>query len=365
VSTIPLHPEGDRAFCVGDLDYEVPPELIAQEPATRREDARMLVLDRAADSLVDAGVADLPSWLRPGDLLVLNDTKVLPAKLLGRKPTGAWVEGLFLAELRAGLWRVMWRGSRRLRTGERLTLGDGRATDVSLTLRERCGPGEWLTEVDPPCPAEELLNKVGQTPLPPYIHRATSGSGQEASDRDRYQTVFARRPGAVAAPTAGLHLTEGLLAQAKARQADVAYVTLHVGIGTFRPLRVERLDEHVMHTEWFDLPPPTASAVAACRDRGSRVVAVGTTCVRVLEATACPDDRRLVTAQTGGTALFIRPPFRFGAVDALLTNFHWPRSTLLALVMAFAGVERVQRAYEHAIAHRYRLFSFGDAMFIC
>ena len=252
-----------------------------------------------------------------------------------------------------------------MRVGETLNLQGRGGTDVQLELTENCGKGEWRGRVSPAGTPEELLARVGETPLPPYIRREQPDTEAAQADRTRYQTVFARTPGAVAAPTAGLHLTDDLLQTVQAAGVEIAYVTLHVGIGTFQPLRTPELDKHVMHTERYQLTAQAADAVTACRARGGRVVAVGTTSVRVLESAAKFDPERTVEPRSGTTDLFIYPPYRFGVVDALLTNFHWPQSTLLALVMAFAGVERIKQAYRHAIAQRYHLFSFGDAMFIC
>ena len=365
MTTASPHDDPAKAFSLADLEYDVPPELIAQTPSQRRQDARLLVLDRGADRLTDGGIVDLPGLLRPGDLLVLNDTQVLPAKFTARRATGGALVGLFLAEESSGVWRVLLRGARRVRVGETLTLAGLTGASVHLELTENCGQGEWCGRVSPAGSPKELLARVGETPLPPYIRREQPDPETADADRTRYQTVFARTPGAVAAPTAGLHLTDELLHTVQAAGVELAYVTLHVGIGTFKPLRTPELDKHVMHTERYQLPKETCEAVKACRARGGRVVAVGTTSVRVLESAAKFDPERTVEPRSGTTGLFIYPPYRFGVTDALLTNFHWPESTLLALVMALAGIERIKRAYRHAIAQRYRLFSFGDAMFIC
>lgn len=356
---------GATTFSLADLEYDVPPELIAQTPTARRQDARLLVLERGGNRLEDRSITDLPGLLRPGDLLVLNDTQVLPAKFSARRRTGGTLTGLFLVEEEPGSWRVLLRGARRVRVGETLTLPSRFGAPVHLELKESYGHGEWCGAVSPIGPPEELLARVGETPLPPYIRRAQPDAATEDADRIRYQTVFARTPGAVAAPTAGLHLTAELMESIRDLGVELAYVTLHVGIGTFQPLRTPELDKHVMHTERYQLPKETSKAVAACRERGGRVVAVGTTSVRVLESAARFDAARTVEPRSGTTDLFIYPPYRFGVVDALLTNFHWPQSTLLALVMALAGVERIKGAYRHALERRYRFFSFGDAMFIC
>lgn len=357
-------------FPIEELDYALPPELIAQTPPPRREEAKFLAVDRASDTLLDRGIADLPNLLRRGDLLVLNDTKVLPAKFTARRKTGGAVPGLFVEEESPGRWRVLLEGAKRLRIGESLTidsrerLSHSHVPPVSMELLSRFEGGDWQVQVSATATAEEILDRVGQTPLPPYIRRGMNDQNADPLDRDRYQTVYASRPGAIAAPTAGLHLTEPLLDRLRAAGVDIAFITLHVGLGTFRPIAVDDLSQHVMHAERYELPGRTAEAVKACRARGGRVVAVGTTTVRVLESSADLGDAGRVRPGDGSTALLIYPPYEFRVVDALLTNFHLPRSTLLALVMAFAGVERTRRAYAHAIEQRYRFYSFGDAMLI-
>ena len=351
-------------FSIEELDYLLPAELIAQTPPPRREDARLLLVNRAADTIRDRCIADLPDLLRSGDLLVLNDTKVLPAKFTARRKTGGGVPGLFVDEECPGRWRVLLEGSKRLRIGEILAIGSPGGPPASMELLTGHGGGEWSVQVSAAGTVEEILNRVGQAPLPPYIHRNTHDWNTDQLDRDRYQTVYAQRPGAIAAPTAGIHFTEPLLDRLRGAGVDVAFVTLHVGLGTFKPIVVDDLSEHVMHAERYDLPTATAEAVEACRARGGRVVAVGTTTVRVLESSAALCDSRAIHPDDGSTGLFIYPPYEFRTVDVLLTNFHLPKSTLLALVMAFAGVERARRAYAHAIKHRYRFFSFGDAMLI-
>ncbi len=358
----------DRAskeFTTSELDYVLPPELIAQSPAAQRDAARLLIVDRAADTLRDGTIREFSELLRPDDLLVLNDTRVLPARFHARRVTGGLVRGLFLAELDPGVWRVMLEGSRRLRVGERLSLGSDIERRIPMTLLETSGEGHWLVRVDCRDPAEAVLERIGLTPLPPYIRRAASDAEADATDRSRYQTVYARRPGAVAAPTAGLHLTDAMLDRIRERGIEIAFVTLHVGLGTFKPIAADRLADHVMHEERYELPEETAQAVVRCRVRGGRIVAVGTTTVRVLETAARNrDDFARLSPGRGSTGIFIYPPCEFRAVDALFTNFHLPRSTLLALVMAFAGVERTRRAYVHAVEQKYRFYSFGDAMLI-
>ena len=349
---------------VDELDYTLPAELIAQNPPERREDARLLIVDRTSGPLHDAAMIDLPDLLRAGDLLVMNDTKVLPARFSARRATGGRVEGLFVEEDAPGRWRVMLKGSRRLHVEEELTTADRSAHTVTLRLTEFLEGGHWRVAVTPAEPAEVTLERIGNAPLPPYIRRGGRQADVDQEDRKRYQTIYARVPGAIAAPTAGLHLTEALLERVRERGVDTGFVTLHVGVGTFKPIAVERLADHPMHAERYELPEPTAAAARLCRREGGRIVAVGTTTVRVLESAATGDPDEPVRVSGGSTDLFIRPPHTFRAVDVLLTNFHLPRSTLLALVMAFAGVDTIRRAYAHAVENRYRFYSFGDAMLI-
>jgi S-adenosylmethionine:tRNA ribosyltransferase-isomerase len=350
-STAPPAEDELQAF-----DYALPPDRIAQEPAEPRDAARLLVLDRGDGTLRDARVADLGAYLRAGDCLVVNDTRVLPARLLGRLEGGERAAEVLLLEPVDDEWAVLLRPARRCPVGTRLVLADG-AARATVTAREEAGRGRIRLEW--PGPVEALLEAHGVPPLPPYIHRHRKPGGE---DWARYQTVYARHPGAVAAPTAGLHFTPGLLAGLAARAVEVHPVTLHVGPGTFRPVRARRVAEHRMEPERFEVPRLTAAAVRRARAEGRRIVAVGTTTVRCLETAADPEGG--VAAGTGRTGLTILPGHRFRAVDALLTNFHLPRSSLLLLVAAFAGRERVLRAYAHAIAAGYRFYSYGDAMLI-
>jgi S-adenosylmethionine:tRNA ribosyltransferase-isomerase len=333
-----------------DYHYELPTELIAQRPLAERPASRLLVLDGTTGSLLDRSFRDLPGLLAPGDLLVVNDTRVIPARVLARKPTGGAVELLIERSLDATRALVHLRASKKPAPGARLEVAPG----VTLTVGPRHGE---LTEVDAaPRTLDALLAEHGHVPLPPYMTRA-----DDATDRERYQTVYATAPGAAAAPTAGLHFDADLLAALAARGVARASVTLHVGAGTFQPVRAERLDDHVMHAERVTVPAATVAAVAATRARGGRVVAVGTTVVRSLESAAA--DGRLAPFD-GETRLFLRPGARFRVVDALITNFHLPESTLLMLVCAYAGHAAVLAAYRHAVAARYRFFSYGDAMFV-
>ncbi|HEY0877545.1 MAG TPA: tRNA preQ1(34) S-adenosylmethionine ribosyltransferase-isomerase QueA [Zeimonas sp.] len=332
---------------LSDFDFELPAELIAQHPGARRADSRLLHV--APDALADLRFADLPALLAPGDLLVFNDTRVLRARLHGTKDTGGRVEALVERVLGEHEALVQLRASKPPRPGARLRWG---ASGATVIARE----GEfWRLRFDDPVHA--CLQHEGALPLPPYIDRVP-----DAEDEERYQTVYAREPGSVAAPTAGLHFDEETLQRLRQHDVQMAFVTLHVGAGTFQPVRVEDLSQHRMHAERFQVPEATARAIDDARSRGGRIVAVGTTSLRTLESAADADGR--VAAGSGETSLFVTPGFRFRVVERLLTNFHLPRSTLLMLVSAFAGVDRVRVAYAHAIARRYRFFSYGDAMLL-
>jgi S-adenosylmethionine:tRNA ribosyltransferase-isomerase len=334
-----------------DFAYELPPELIAQTPAGERRSSRLLVLDGATGATEDCQFRDLPGLLRPGDLWVFNDTRVIPARLLGQKESGGRVEVLVERVLDRRRLRAQVRASKPPPAGTRLQL------EGALTLRVVGRSGELFeleSEVEVDVAAS--LRAHGRVPLPPYIRRP---AGSE--DGERYQTVYARSEGAVAAPTAGLHFDEEMLVEIQRRGASVAFLTLHVGAGTFQPVRAERVEDHTMHAERLEVSAEVAEAVRATRRRGNRVVAVGTTVVRALESASVSGE---IAPTRGETALFIRPGYRFRSVDALLTNFHLPESTLLMLVSAFAGRERVLAAYRHAVARRYRFFSYGDAMFV-
>jgi S-adenosylmethionine:tRNA ribosyltransferase-isomerase len=349
---------------ISDFDFELPDELIAQRPLERRDASRMLVLDREAASWRDAAFADLPSLLRAGDALVVNNTKVFPARLEGRRePTGGAVELLLVrerADLGPWVWEALARPGRRLAPGTRLTFGDGRLRAEILGSAEE-GTAR-LVRFDAEGDFDALLEEFGRTPLPPYIRRVAEDAGARAEDRERYQTVFAERSGAIAAPTAGLHFTQRVLEELRARGVSIAEVTLHVGYGTFAPVRVEDLGRHSVAPEHFEVGEEAADLVNRTRGRGGRVVAVGTTTVRTLESAA--DEGGRLRAGRGQTELTITPGYTFRAVDALLTNFHLPRSSLLVLVGSFAGRELVLAAYRHAVAARYRFYSYGDCMFI-
>ncbi len=341
----------DRELTLDDFDFELTDELIAQHPLPERGASRLLHV--TADILCDLCFADLERLLVPGDLLVFNDTRVIKARLLGQKPSGGRVEALVERVLEPNLALALVRTSHRPAPGARFQFGDGeRATvegrrDAFFLLR---------FERD----VHDVLEQHGHVPLPPYIAHADT-----AFDAERYQTVYAAQPGAVAAPTAGLHFTAGFLDRLRARNVQMASVTLHVGAGTFQPVRAQRLADHHMHSEWYDVPSSTAIAVNNARREARRVVAVGTTSLRALESAAVAAGEEFqVVPGSGDTSLFITPGYAFRIVDRLITNFHLPRSTLLMLVSAFAGSERIRAAYTHAISQRYRFFSYGDAMLL-
>ena len=345
------------------FEYELPRELVAQEPLRNRADARLMVVDRAAAKISHWHVRDLPELLNRGDQLVLNNTKVIPAQLYGRrKTTGGQWQGLFLRSDQEGHWRIVCKTRGRLAPGDAVELFDreGRVA-ITLWLLERLEGGQWLAHPQTEETVEKVLQRVGRVPLPHYIR----GGRMVDSDVNNYQTVFAREPGAVAAPTAGLHFTKELLEQIGRRGVEFPSVTLHVGLGTFRPITADRPEDHEMHSEWGELPATSAELLNNARSAGGRIVAVGTTSVRVLEsAAASSGDGNLLTAWHGDTDLFIYPPYEFRAVDALMTNFHFPRTTLLLLVQAFGGTQLVREAYAEAIHEEYRFYSYGDAMLI-
>ncbi len=340
-----------------DFHFDLPEALIAQAPLADRGASRLLVLDGASGATTHAEFRNLGALLRPGDLLVYNDTRVIPARLYGRKDTGGEVEVLVERVLAAGEVLAQVRASKRPKPGRTLLFDDAAGTTVSAeVLAEEAGGFLRLAFADED-QVTLLLDGVGHMPLPPYIRRPDSDA-----DRERYQTVYARRPGAVAAPTAGLHFTPELLAELAANGVEQTYVTLHVGAGTFQPMRVDRIEEHRMHSERLEVSEEAAAAIAACRARGGRVIAVGTTVVRTLESAAAGGG--CVAPAMMETDIFIRPGYRFRVVDGLVTNFHLPESTLLMLVSAFAGREHVLAAYAEAVAARYRFFSYGDAMLL-
>jgi S-adenosylmethionine:tRNA ribosyltransferase-isomerase len=352
------------------LNYHLPPDLIAQRPLRSRSSSRLLVLDRSPTAfplggsggrLTDSRFSSIGEFLSRGDCLVLNDTKVIPARFFAQRATGAKIEGLFLAEIKTGVWRVLLKPARRVKPGEKLYI-KSRDKNVFCTTEviEKKTDSGWLLKVQTDSDAETILNKIGFPPLPPYIKRDDSLRAAE-TDKRRYQTVYARKAGAVAAPTAGLHFTNQLINQLKQAGIHFAYITLHVGMGTFKPITSETLEDHRMHQERFEIDRETAGIINRVKADGGRIIAVGTTSVRLLETVATNSK---VEAAGGTTGLFIRPGYKFKIVDAMITNFHLPKSTLLALVAAFAGLDKTIAAYKHAIEQRYRFYSYGDAMLI-
>ena len=337
-----------------DFDFELPRNLIAQQPAPRGA-SKLLLLDRSAGGVDHRNLTDLPGLLETGDLLLLNDTRVIPARVYAHRPTGRRFEILLLRELDGRAWECLLRPGARARAGERLVLGDG----GGVVLVERRDEGRWAVQFDPELELDRL-DRIGEMPLPPYIDRP---DGATAEDRVTYQTIYASTPGAVAAPTAGLHFTRELLDEIAQQGVELAFVTLHVGLGTFRPVTAERVSDHHMHKEWYCFSPSTASVVNRALAERRRVVCVGTTSVRALEGALSVGEGKILPGE-GWTDIFITPGFEFRGVGAMLTNFHLPKSTLLMLVSAFAGRDRVLSAYKQAIASEYHCFSYGDAMLI-
>ncbi len=350
---------------VSDYDYELPEGRVARYPVEKRDESRLLTVDRESTSFRHGTFSDLADLFSPGDLLVVNESRVLPVRLLGRKPTGAPAEVLLLRPISVDgvgeradaeddrVWEALVRPGGKLKPGRMVEVGE----DLSVEILDSTPEGGRIVRLHTSLTGTQALEQFGHMPLPPYLHRE-----DEALDRERYQTVYARDPGSVAAPTAGLHFTDGLLDEIAIRGVEIARVTLHVGVGTFRPIEVEDPADHVMHSEWYRIPFQTADAVNRCRLGGGRVWAVGTTVVRTLESAVGEGGR--LRPGSGETRLFIRPPYRFQVVDRLITNFHLPRSTLLMLVGSFAGYQRMRDAYEEAIQEGYRFYSYGDAMVI-
>jgi S-adenosylmethionine:tRNA ribosyltransferase-isomerase len=340
-----------------ELDFELPPDLIAQEPSSDRDGSRLLHYSRHDRNIQHCTFAELPTLLRPGDLLVFNDTKVLPARFSLRKTTGGMVEGLFLQESSRGLWRVMLKN---VGQGVGMTLLIPE-TQSHAVLTENHGSGEYTIRLDPAEDAATLLNRIGRMPLPPYIKRAKEHDARDELDREHYQTVYAREAGAVAAPTAGLHFTPELMKELDAKGVERAFVTLHVGMGTFKPVTAETLEGHQMHSEGYAISAEAAAALNAAKREGRRIIAVGTTSARVLES----QSRDLpFEPKCDRTSIFIYPPYEWKHVGAMITNFHLPRSTLIAMIAALVGLDEQRRIYDIAIRDRYRFFSYGDAMLI-
>ena len=335
-----------------DFNYELPPELIAQTPLPRRDASRLMVLDKSSGAVSHHHFYELPRFLRPGDCLVLNDSRVLPARLLGRRSGGGVCEVLLLTQREGDTWECLVRPGRKLRPGARVSFGEG---ELQGEIQAELSDGKRLVRFLYQGIFLEVLERLGKMPLPPYIK-------EELADQERYQTVYARQNGSAAAPTAGLHFTPELLAEVKGMGVSLAYVTLHVGLGTFRPVKAEDIQDHEMHAEYCAVPPQAAETINQTRAQGGRVICVGTTSCRTIESFAQPDGTLL--PRSGWTNIFIYPGYRFKILDGLITNFHLPQSTLLMLVSALAGREQVLSAYRDAIQERYRFFSFGDCMAI-
>ena len=335
-----------------DFDFQLPEELIAQTPLERRDASRLMTLDRATGQTGHHHFYDLPNFLRPGDCLVMNDSRVLPARLIGHRPTGGACEVLLLTDRGEGRWECLVRPGRKLRPGAQVSFGDGQLT---ATVAEELEDGKRLVQFHYQGIFLEILEQLGKMPLPPYIKA-------ELRDNERYQTVYSRVMGSAAAPTAGLHFTPELLQQIREMGVQECWVTLHVGLGTFRPVKAEDIQDHEMHSEFCMIPRETAEIVNETKRRGGRVICVGTTSCRTVESFAAEDGT--LSERSGWTNIFIYPGYRFKVLDGLITNFHLPQSTLIMLVSALAGREHVLAAYEEAVRERYRFFSFGDAMFI-
>lgn len=337
-----------------DFDFHLPEELIAQTPLEKRDASRLLIVDRSSGEFSDQHFDSIIDQLQPGDALVMNNTRVLPARLYGEKPgTGGHVELLLLKNTEGDHWEVLAKPAKRLKVGAQVSFGDGRLT---ATVVDELEHGGRIVRFDYQGIFLEVLESLGEMPLPPYIH-------EKLADRERYQTVYAKENGSAAAPTAGLHFTKELLAQIEAKGVKLVYLTLHVGLGTFRPVSVDNLEEHEMHSEFYTLSEEAAATLREVKANGHRVIAVGTTSIRTLE-TIGNKFQGDIQADSGWTNIFIKPGYQWQIVDAFSTNFHLPKSTLVMLVSAFAGRDLTLKAYEHAIAERYRFFSFGDAMFI-
>lgn len=343
------------------LNYHLPPELIAQKPAPRRDSSRLLVMNRPAGSLSDDNFSNICNWLHKGDCLVINNTKVLPARFFAQKTSGAKIEGLFLSQNTPDTWLVLLKNSLRIKEGQTLYLLDrNKKPFCPAHIEKRLSEGQWLLKPDSSSAAGEILGDIGFVPLPPYIKRPAPQT-EHKIDSERYQTVYASLNGAIAAPTAGLHFTEKLLEQIRAKGISIAQLTLHVGIGTFLPVKTETLEEHKIHSERFSLDKENADIINKTIQAGGRIIAIGTTTVRTLETVAIG---RSVKPASGQTNLFITPGFEFKITDCVITNFHLPKSTLLALVAAFAGLEKILAAYRYAIEQKYRFYSYGDCMLI-
>lgn len=354
MSEVQLHEDGvPVGHKTSDYYFDLPKELIAQDPLPRRDDSRLMTMNRQTGAIEHKIFRDIIDYLQPGETLVLNNTKVIPARLLGTKEeTGAAVEILLLKRRGNDIWETLVRPGKKLRPGARVTFGDG---SLKAEILEVVEDGNRLVKFHYDGIFEEVLDRLGEMPLPPYITH-------KLKNPDMYQTVYAKYEGSAAAPTAGLHFTKELLQRIADKGVNLAYVTLHVGLGTFRPVKVEDVEEHHMHTEWYNVPQNVADLINETHRNGKRVICVGTTSCRTIESAA--DENGIVQAGADNTSIFIYPGYRFRAMDALITNFHLPESTLIMLVSAFAGREHILHAYEEAVKEKYRFFSFGDAMYL-
>lgn len=338
---------------VTDFDYYLPKELIAQHPLEKRDESRLMIVDRKSGDIEHKVFKNIMEYLKEEDCLVLNNTRVLPARLIGEKEgTGGKMEFLLLKRIDAGLWETLVKPGKRAKIGSRFVFGNG---ELKAQVKDIGEDGSRIVEFEYEGIFEEVLDKLGQMPLPPYIT-------ETLEDKERYQTVYSKESGSAAAPTAGLHFTEELLEKIKDKGIKIAFVTLHVGLGTFRPVKVDVIEEHHMHSEYYTMSKETAELINETKDKGGRIIAVGTTSCRTLETIA--DEKGRVREQSGWTDIFMYPGYEFKIVDALITNFHLPQSTLLMLVSAFSKREIIMRAYEEAVKEKYRFFSFGDAMFL-
>lgn len=337
---------------VKEFYYDLPEELIAQVPIAKRDESRLMVLNRENQTIEHKIFKDILDYLKPGDCLVRNNTKVIPARIYGKKETGANVEFLLLNNIEGDIWESIVRPGNKLHVGTKVTFGDGILKAEILEVMEG---GTRKVKFTYDGIFNEILDQIGLMPLPPYIH-------EELKEKDRYQTVYAKYQGSAAAPTAGLHFTEGLLEKIKEKGVEIANVTLHVGIGTFRPVKVEKIEEHHMHSEHYYIKPEDAEKINKTKQNGGRIISIGTTSCRVLESVS--DENGLVNAVEGDTSIFIYPGYKFKCIDGLITNFHLPESTLLMLVSALAGKDYIMQAYKEAVKEKYRFFSFGDAMLI-
>lgn len=338
---------------VEDFDFNLPEELIAQTPLKERAESRLMVLDKKDGAITHASFKDITRYLKPGDLLVLNDTKVLPARLHGvKEETGANIEVLLLKQEETDVWETLVKPAKRIKEGSIISFGDGKLKAVCTGEKEQ---GGRMLRFQYEGIFYEVLEELGEMPLPPYIK-------EQLEEKDRYQTVYAKERGSAAAPTAGLHFTDALLSELKERGIRIEFITLHVGLGTFRPVSVDSIEDHDMHAEFYTISKQTEEAIQETKQQGGRVIAVGTTSVRTLETAA--RDHGTVKESSGWTDIFIYPGFQFGAIDGMITNFHLPKSTLIMLISALAGQKQVLAAYEEAVKEQYRFFSFGDAMLI-